>query len=191
MPKISKPTVAEHRSAQRAALLSAAEALLLEGGVAGVNPRTVGERAGLARSSFYDYFPSKDDLLAAVAMRAFDEWGAEIDEALRGTEPGIDRLTAYVAATMRMTADGRHAIAAELRGEELSPSKQEDIKALHDALLEPVRTVLEDLGVPDAAAQAYLVQGLLNTGVQLVTHGMSADDVTAKVMALLTRGLLV
>ncbi len=190
MPKISKPTVAEHRTAQRAALIGAAEAILLEVGVTGVNPRTVCERAGMGRSSFYDYFPSKDDLLAAVAMRAFDEWGAEIDDALRNAEPGLGRLTAYVAATMRMTADGKHAIAAELRGEELSPSKQEDIKALHDALLKPVRTVLEDLAVPDAAAQAYLVQGLLNTGVQLVTHGMSADEVSAKIMALLTRGLL-
>ena len=81
MPKISAPTVAEHRAAQRAALLAATEQLLVEVGLAGVTPRSIAERAGLARSSFYEYFGSRDDILAAVAIAAFDRWAAEIDEA--------------------------------------------------------------------------------------------------------------
>src|SRR5690606_41753595 len=82
MPKISAPTVAEHRVAQRAALLSAGESVLLESGLAGVSPRTVCERAGLARSSFYDYFATRDDLLVAIAIAAIERWDAEIEVVL-------------------------------------------------------------------------------------------------------------
>lgn len=188
MPKISAPTVAEHRAAQHSALLAATEELLNEEGLAGVTPRSVAERAGLARSSFYEYFGSRDDVLTAVALAAFDRWAAEIDEALRDL-PASDRLHGYIEASMRMTADGRHAIAATLRQADLSPSRYEDIMALHTTLLEPITALLEESGVPDAPTHAALIQGLMNAGVQLVTHGLDPDAATATITAMLSGGL--
>lgn len=189
MPKISAPTVAQHRAAQRLALLKAAEAVMLEGGVAAVSAKSVGERAGLARSSFYEYFSSRDDLLAAVAIEAFDAWSAETDHAMQAAQPGFGRLRAYIDATMRMTADGSHRIASQLRQADLSPSNYDDIMALHDALLAPVRSVLADLGVADVTRQAALVQGLLNAGMQLVEHGTPAETASTLVYELLASGL--
>lgn len=188
MPKISAPTVAEHRAAQRAALLRATERLLIDVGIAGVTPRSVAELAGLARSSFYEYFGSRDDILTAVAIAAFDRWAAEIDEALNGV-PAADRLRSYVEATMRMTADGKHAIAATLQQADLSPSSYEDIMALHTSLLRPIATLLNETGIPDVDAHVALVQGLLNAGVQLVARGIHPDAATAMISDLLTNGL--
>ncbi|WP_348789926.1 TetR/AcrR family transcriptional regulator [Leifsonia sp. NPDC080035] len=188
MPKISAATVAEHRAAQRAALLTATERLLEEGGLAGVTPRSVAERAGLARSSFYEYFASRDDALTAVAIAAFERWSAEIDETLSGV-PATARLRAYIEATMRMTADGKHGIAATLQQAELSPSRHEDIMAMHTALLDPIAGLLREAGVRDADSHAVLLQGLLNAGVQLVTHGVSPDATSAMITDLLEKGL--
>ena len=61
MPKISAPTVAEHRVRQRDALLHAATELLVDGGVSAVTPAAVGAAAGLARPSVYQYFSSGAD----------------------------------------------------------------------------------------------------------------------------------
>lgn len=93
------PTVAEHRAAQRAALLRAGEAPLLEAGAAGTNARGVCERAGLSRSSFYDYFATKDDLLVAIAIVAIERWDREIEEALADTEPGLAELRRFVGCS--------------------------------------------------------------------------------------------
>lgn len=189
MPKITAATVTEHRVAQRRALIAAAEAIIGELGVAAVTPRSVGERAGLARSSFYEYFPSKDDLLAALAIQAFDEWETEVRAAVSAATPGRARLHAYVEATMRMTGDGKHALATRMRRTELSPKGFEAIMAMHDSLAAPLRDVLDDLRIPDAPAQAALVQGLLNAGVQLIEHGAPADAVTARITTILDTGL--
>src|SRR5690606_5678875 len=166
MPKISAPTVAEHRVAQRAALLSAGEAVLLESGLAGVSPRTVCERAGLARSSFYDYFSTRDDLLVAIAIAAIERWDAEIEAALGGSEPGLGELRAFVDAAMAMTAEGKHEIAGALRDANLSPSRYEDLMELHEALMRPVIRVLADFGLQDSRSAAALAQGVLGTGLQ-------------------------
>jgi AcrR family transcriptional regulator len=189
MPKISAPTVAEHRAAQRRALIAAAEALIAEAGVGAVTPRSVGERAGLARSSFYEYFASKDDLIAAVAVEAFEQWSAEIEAVTSGAPAGRARLHAYVEATIRMTADGKHALATELREAELSSTSRDAIMAMHEVLGAPLVRLLQDAGTPDAEAQAALVQGVIGAGVQLVTHGAPAAEVTAAITAMLDAGV--
>ena len=150
MPRITAPTVAEHRALQRAALLRAGEEVLAAGGLTAFSPTSVSERAGMARSSFYDYFPSKDDLLVAIAIDAMERWDAEIEEALAGVEPGYAELRALVDATMRMTAEGKHAIAGIVREADLSPTRVDDLMVLHDALLRPVTRVLGDLDSPEA-----------------------------------------
>lgn len=189
MPKITAPTVAEHRVAQERALISAAVAIISENGVGGISPRAVCERAGLSRSSFYEYFPSKDDLLAAIAIQAFDDWAAELEAAMAAAAPGRPRLHAYVEATIRMTADGKHTLATGLQQTDLSPKSLEAIMAMHDALTTPLRTLLEELHVQDAAAQAVLVQGVINAGMQLVGHGVEPTEVTDAVNGILDRGV--
>ncbi|MCR2812566.1 TetR/AcrR family transcriptional regulator [Microbacterium sp. zg.Y1090] len=190
MPKITAPTVAEHRASQRAALVRAGEALLQEAGLAGVTPGSVSERAGMSRSSFYDYFPSKDDLLVAIAIDAIERWDADIERTLDGVDRGLPELRAFVDATMRMTADGRHAIAGALRDAKLSPSRFEDLMTLHDALMRPLTRVLADLGLSASRSTVALVQGVLGAGVQLVSHGVDPQVAADDVYGLLTRGII-
>ncbi|WP_052460440.1 TetR/AcrR family transcriptional regulator [Microbacterium gorillae] len=174
MPKISAPTVAEHREAQHAALLQAAEEILLTGGVEAVSPAAVTKQAGLARSTFYEYFPSKDDLLVALAREAFEQWADELERDVSAVASGPDRLRAYVRTTLRLTADGRHGLATTLRGVRLSPKSHDDIAALHAALDDPLQDLLADL-VDDPRAHAPLVHGLLGAAMAQVTAG--ADPV--------------
>ncbi|HET8928418.1 MAG TPA: TetR/AcrR family transcriptional regulator [Microbacterium sp.] len=189
MPRISAPTVAEHRANQRAALIHAGEAVLLESGLAAVMPRSVCERAGLARSSFYDYFATKDDLLVAIAIDAIERWDAEIEQELAGAEPGLGELRRFIDATMAMTAAGKHAIAGALRDADLSPSRLEDLMTLHDALLRPLIRVLSELGLSESKSAVTLVQGVLGAGIQLVSHGLDHRTVADDTFRLLTRGL--
>ena len=190
MPKITAATVAEHRAAQRAALVRAGGLILIEAGLPGISPRTVSERAGLARSSFSDSFPSKDDLLVAIAIDAIEEWDVEMAQALAGVEAGPLKLRVLVEATMAMTADGRHDIAGALREADLHPSRYDDLMVMHDALLRPLVQVLTESGAPDPEQSAVLVHGILGAGIQLVTHGAEHRAVAADVYRMLMHGVL-
>lgn len=190
MPKISHPTLAEHRAAQREALLGAGRRVLRESGVAGVTPRAVCELAGLSRSSFYDYFATRDDLLVALAVDAMEQWDADVQDALDGAAPGLPRLRALIEATMAMTAEGRHDIAGALRDAQLSPSRLDDLMVLHEAVMRPLARVLEELEVAEPAMVAALVQGALGAGIQLVTHGADARVTADALYRLVTQGLV-
>jgi len=189
MPKISAPTVAEHRSAQRATLLRTAEEILLDEGIDKVTPGHVATAAGLARSTFYEYFPSRDDLLVALARVAFDAWGTEVAAAVESADPGRSRLHAYVTTTLRLTADGRHGLATALRDVPLSPKGRDDIVALHTALHGPLARVLREIDVTDGHTAAVLIHGLLGSAMQLVTAGKAYVDAAADVNSILDHGL--
>lgn len=189
MPKISAPTVAEHRANRRAELISAGESILREEGLAGINPRTVSERAGLARSSFYDYFDTKDDLLVSIAIAAFEEWEAAIDTALAGAERGLPALEVLVEVTMTRTADGKHGIAGALQEADLSPSRMEDLMKMHQMVTDPINRILADLEVRSLVTASALVQAALNAGVQLIEHGLDPNEVTRDVYRFIAQGL--
>src|SRR5665811_1213333 len=95
MPKISAPTVAEHRSRQRKALLHAATKLLVDGGVNAVTPAAVGAAAGLARPSVYQYFSSGADILAAVIEDAFPRANEELRVALESANGPAEQPVSY------------------------------------------------------------------------------------------------
>ncbi len=189
MPKISAPTVAEHRSAQHAALLAAAEEILLEDGVDAVTPAAVTKRAGLARSTFYEYFPSKDDLLVALARVAFHEWRDELDAAMSVIPSGPERLRAYVTMSLRLSADGRHGLATALRGVPLSPRSHDDIAELHESLNGPLRSALAGLIAADDRYAAHLIHGAIGAAMNLVTAGRPVDEVSERTVAMLLDGL--
>ncbi len=188
MPRISAPTVAAHRAAQRAALLRAAADLIVTEGVAAVTHGAVGERAGIARSSVYDYFATRDELLVAVAINAFEEWDRDLSAALEGVEFGLPRLRRYIEATMAMGSDGRHDLAAALRPADLSPRSAAEIAALHHALLDPLLAVLAEASIESPALQAPFVQALISAGLARVAAGSDPGEVAAQVYGLIIHG---
>ncbi|WP_426715433.1 hypothetical protein, partial [Campylobacter coli] len=112
-----------------------------------------------------------------------------IEQALDGVEPGLPELRRFVEATMAMTAEGKHAVAGALREADLSPSRMDDLMVLHDALMRPLLRVLADLGLGASRSAAFLVQGVLGAGIQLVSHGVDHRTVADDVFGLITRGL--
>ena len=60
---------------------------------------------------------------------------------------------------------------------------------LHDALLRPLVHVVAGLEVPGPERHAMLVQGILGSGIALVTHGADPQAVADDVYGVLTRGL--
>lgn len=188
VPRISAATVPEHRDAQRRALLRAAAELIVSSGVAAVTPTSVGERAGIARTSVYDYFGSREDLLVAVAINAFEEWSRDLASALDGAESGIPRLRRYIDATMAMAADGRHNLATALRPADLSPRRVEEIAALHEALRGPLHAILIEAGVDEAAVYEPYIQSVIGAGLARVVDGEDPHDAAARIQQLIIHG---
>lgn len=120
MPKINASTVAEHRAHQREALVGAAIDILVSEGAAAVTPAAVGARAGLARSSVYQYSDSSAALLAAITEQAFRRSNEALAGVMAAASGPVARVEAFFRESLRLGAEGAHRPAAALlRGRRL------------------------------------------------------------------------
>lgn len=177
MPRISAPTVGEHRAAQRRALLDAAREVLAEGATEIPSFGDVAARAGLARSSMYQYFKSRQHLLDALIEDAFPRWSARVADAMADAGSPDRRVLAYIDANLTLVAEGEHAIATALA--QLAPGPELDAKsrALHDDLYTPLSDALRELGARDVAEMSELINAVLHAATRQVERGEDVENV--------------
>ena len=184
MPKISAPTVAEHRSRQRKALLHAATKLLVDGGVNAVTPAAVGAAAGLARPSVYQYFSSGADILATVIEDAFPRANEELRVALESANGPAEQLDTYVRVSLRLAHEGAHRPAAALAAAQLPDECMARLRELHHEQAAPFLRALKDLGAPELQLTAQLLGGVLEAAMGAVESGASLAAVTERTLTL-------
>ena len=86
----------EHDEKTKVALLEAAEQLVAEGGIDAVGVRPVAERAGTSTRAVYALFGSRQGLMQALAVRAFQLLGERVDGVPATDDPGEDLVRAAV-----------------------------------------------------------------------------------------------
>lgn len=168
MPRIDAPTVAEHRAARERALLDAARHLLTADPDRVPTLAEVGELAGLSRSSVYQYFASREDLLAALVADSFPAWRRRIDAAVAAAAGPRAQVLAFVRANLELVADGEHALARTLADHAPAGAVAQRSQDFHERLLDPVRDALRSLGAADPETSAELVNGVVLTASRLV-----------------------
>ena len=184
MPKISAPTVAEHRVRQREALLQAATELLVDGGVSAVTPAAVGAAAGLSRPSVYQYFSSGADILAAVIEDAFPPANEALRIALEAANGPAERLDTYVRVSLRLAREGAHRPAAALAAAQLPDVCMARLRELHHEQAAPFLLALKELETPELQLTAQLLGGVLEAAMGAVESGTSLAAVTERTLTL-------
>lgn len=197
MPRITAPTVAEHRAAQKRALLDAAREVLAEGNPEDLGFAEIAARAGLARSSMYQYFRSRQHLLEALIEDAFPRWSARVEEAMAAAGPPDRRVLAYVRANLDLVAEGEHAIATAIASIVPSDKLNEASATMHGRLRAPLVAALDELGASDPAETAELVSAVVHAASRRIeagadvaaTRSRATELIEPYVMFLATRSL--
>lgn len=174
MPRITAPTVVEHRERQLRALLDSARVILGETGAAPTLAATA-ERAGLARSSIYRYFASAEDLLTAVVADLLPSWARQVHERVEGAETAGEKVWAYVCANVDLFASPEQDIAHALREAADPRMLQKPMEAFHADLQRPLVAALADHGEPDPQKMAETIEAALIKACQGLRESEAAE----------------
>lgn len=176
MPRISEPTVAEHRAAQRRRLLDAAHDHLAEHRT----PPTLAQvaaRAGVSRPAVYQYFASREALLAAVVQDVIPRWNARIADAIEHADGPAEQVVAYAHANLQLVAEGSHAVASALAGVAPPDEVTEQASEIHAQVFQPLTDALVELGVSRPNQVASIVNSMIHAAMDLLEDGHPLDEV--------------
>ncbi len=79
----NRPSRAEARAHQIATIKSTSRRLMAERGAPGLSLREVAREMGLVSSAIYRYFPTRDDLLTALIVDAYNDLGVAAERAVQ------------------------------------------------------------------------------------------------------------
>ncbi|MEX1038604.1 MAG: TetR/AcrR family transcriptional regulator [Acidimicrobiia bacterium] len=104
MPRIRAASIDEHKEMTRRAILDAARELIAEIGTAEVSLGELTAAAGIGRTTFYEYFSDRDDVIASLVEEELPGVIAELISAMPdgSTE---ERLADLVVATVEFVVD--------------------------------------------------------------------------------------
>src|ERR1700728_4266327 len=94
----ARPTRAEARVLQIERIKSTSRRLMAEKGAPGLSLREVAREMGVVSSALYRYFPTRDDLLTALIVDAYNDLGAFADRAALRVPRGESRRQFGAAA---------------------------------------------------------------------------------------------
>jgi AcrR family transcriptional regulator len=177
VPRITAPTVAEHRDQRRADLVAAGHQLLATDGPDAVTMTAVAARAGLSRTAIYEYFTSADELVAVVLSDPMVLWQEALRRRLHAAAPetgDLDTVRIYVGVAMELVADGHHSLLVLLTMNTLTEDVRHRLSAAHAAVAAPVGKALAQIGIRDVDQATNYVHAAIEAAARRITPGQDA-----------------
>jgi len=192
VPRITAPTVAEHRDQRRADLVAAGQELLVTKGSDAVTMTAVAARAGLSRTAVYEYFTSTDELVAVVLSDQMVPWQEALRQRLHAAPPetgDLDTVRIYVEVAMGLVADGHHSLVVLLTMDNLTEDVRHRLSAAHAAVAAPVGKALAQIGIRDVDQATNYVHAAIEAAARRITPGQDARAEIAAVTAFTVAGV--
>jgi AcrR family transcriptional regulator len=132
MPRIRAETIEAHKALTRSDIVDAAHEILAEMGSADISLAEVAHTAGIGRTTLYEYFRDKDDLIASLVEERLPVVVDEMIEAVAGVRDVEQRILALASATVEFVI-GDPVLGVILHRElpRLSAAAQARIRAAH------------------------------------------------------------
>ena len=189
MPKIQAPSIAEHRERRRHQLIVAAMELAISGGAEAVTVSAVAQRAGLSRSSIYEYFSSSADLIADLVVEELDYYTARLAEAIKGSTDPFEKIALWIAEGLRYVEDGRHMLVKSLNTVSTPDYRKEEVAMGHRRLISPLRQALAETGIKEVASAGAFLQSVTDAASMRIDAGNDAELEIQNAVAFALAGL--
>lgn len=175
MPKIQAPTVALHRELRRQQLIDAAMELALANGAESITVAAVAAKAGLARSSIYEYFASSADLVADLVLEELEYYTERLTQAISGATDPFTRIELWITESLLYVADGRHMLVKSLNTINTPTSRKDEILMGHRRMMAPLQDSLIEAGISNVRAAAALLASVTDAASIRIDAGNDAE----------------
>ena len=170
-PRIQEATIVEKRKMRQRQLMDAALSLAIEGGIDSVTVSAVAKKAGLSRSSIYEYFSSSADLIADLIMEEMAYYNQRLLKAVNEVEDPYVYIELWIAEALQYVVDGRHLLVKSLNSVTTPNFRKSDIAQGHKQLMATITKPLSTIGLDDLTLGLTYLQGTIDAASVRIESG--------------------
>lgn len=190
MPRIRADSIAEHKELTRRQILEATEELIAELGSADFSLGEVASAVGIGRTTLYDYFTDRDDVIASLVEEELPGVMAALLADVDHAAPPPGRLAEVAERTVRFVAtDPVFGLILHREVGRLSEDAQRRIRVAHDGLVREVAAIYRS-GVEDGSLRSLpmdlagrFIQDTVMSAASAVIAGSDPEERLPEIVA--------
>lgn len=197
MPKIRADSIDEHKVLTRRALIEAAYRVIDDAGSAEVPLGEIALLAGVGRTTLYDYFDDRDDMIASLVEEMLPDVIADLIASVPENLGTADRLAKLASKTVEFVATDRVlGVILHREAGRMGMDAQQRIRHSHSQLAIELGSIYQrgvEEGVfadlPDYLAGRLIQDTIMSAARALIDDESRLPEVTAGVETFLVGGL--
>ncbi len=167
------------RDARQEEILEAAIEIIATLGVDAVSMAQLAKRTGLSRPAIYQYFSSREHVLAELVINEMADWSNAIDDHISKFEDPLERIRVWIHYSLAHLASAEHRAIREITIEGLPDESRGMIRAMHGHVMTSLLSPIGQLGVADVTATAHLIYATVAASAKRIDEGGSYEKEAA------------
>lgn len=153
------------------AILRVALELIHEQGSEAVSMAVLAEKTGLSRPAIYQYFASREHVLAELVINEMADLSNAVDRLVEGLGDPLERVRVWIHYCLAHLASDQHAAIRQISMDSLPDDQRGVVRALHGYFTTTLVTPLSELGISDAPAFAGMIFGSVGASAERISAG--------------------
>ena len=189
MPRINTPTLHEQRVWRRNQLMSAAAQITLENGLENLTISAIADRAGLSRTSVYEYFSSKEELVRDLIIDELHNYVETLRSAIDKEADYSTQIAQWIERALTYIAEGNHLLVKSLNAALPLIEDRSGITAAHRQLLDPLRQTLINMRISDIDQALSLIRSVTDGATKRIESGVDPKSEIEASISFINAGL--
>ena len=156
-------------------ILDSAQGLISSSGVAAVTMAQLAKETGLSRPAIYQYFSSKEDVLAELVINEMADLSNAIDFQMQGIQDPMERIRVWIHYSLAHLASAEHRIIRQISVSSLPQEKRGLLNAMHGHFMTALVSPVAQIGISDVTATCHLIYAAVASAAKRIDEGSAFE----------------
>jgi AcrR family transcriptional regulator len=163
------------RDSRNAEILDAALTEIRLNGVASLTMSRLAKLTGLSRPAIYQYFSSREHVLAELLVDDLADLVNEIDRHIAEISDPVERIRVWVNRSLLHLANGDHSIIREISESSLPDESREVVRVLHGQFMMSLISPVRELGIEGIDSACHMIYSAVQSAAKRIEAGFGFD----------------
>jgi AcrR family transcriptional regulator len=161
------------------AILKATQHLISTHGVEAVTMPQIAKASNLSRPAVYQYFSSREHILAELVINEIADLSNDLDGHLAGIEDPLEQTRIWIHYSLGYLASAEHRVISQISIRVLPEESRGMLNAMHGHFMTSLIDPLTRLGVDDASRTAQLIFASISEAAKRIDGGSAYEHEAA------------
>lgn len=159
------------RDLRQDAILEAAQSLIAAEGVDAVSMAGLAKATGLSRPAIYQYFASKEDVLAELVINEMADLSNAIESHIKDIADPLERIRIWIHYSLAHLASAEHRVIRQISMDALPGEKRGLLNAMHGHFMLALTSPVRELGIKDVTATCHMIYASVASAAKRIDEG--------------------